>query len=64
MAEYIKVISEGGKVYMLRVGAVCRNCKSDLTIENWSVGQGNICKSCITRRDAKVCGHGDKEVFI
>lgn len=47
MAEYIKVISASGKVYKLRVGAVCRNCKSDLTIENWSMGNGNICKSCI-----------------
>jgi hypothetical protein len=44
MAEYIKVISEGGKVYKLRVGAVCRNCKCDLSLENWSVGCGNICK--------------------
>lgn len=47
MAEYIKVISEGGKVYMLRVGAVCRNCKCDLSLENWAMGCGNICKSCI-----------------
>jgi len=41
MAKYIKVISEGGKVYKLRVGAVCRNCKCDLSLES-----GNICKSC------------------
>ena len=46
MAEYIKVISASGKVHKLRVGAVCRNCKSDLTIENWAMGCGNICKSC------------------
>ena len=47
MTEYIKVTSASGKVHKLRVGAVCRNCKSDLTIENWSIGHGNICKSCI-----------------
>ena len=47
MAEYIKVISEGGKVYKLRVGAICRNYKSDLSLENWAMGHGNICKSCI-----------------
>jgi len=64
MAEYIKVTSASGKVYKLRVGAVCRNCKCDLSLENWAMGQGNICKMSIIRRDAKVCGHGDKEVFI
>jgi len=47
MAKYIKVTSASGKVYKLRIGAVCRNCKSDLTIENWAMGHGNICKSCI-----------------
>ena len=47
MAKYIKVTSASGKVYKLRIGAVCRNCKCDLTLENWSVGSGNICKSCI-----------------
>jgi hypothetical protein len=47
MAEYIKVTSASGKVHKLRIGAVCRNCKSDLTLENWSLGNGNICKSCI-----------------
>lgn len=47
MAEYIKAISASGKEYKLRVGAVCMNCKCDLTLENWSLGNGNICKSCI-----------------
>lgn len=55
------MISAGGKVHKLRVGAVCRNCKSDLTIENWAMGCGNICKMSITRHDARVCGHGNKK---
>lgn len=46
MPKYIEVIANG-KVYILRIGAVCKNCKSDLTIENWAMGYGNICKSCI-----------------
>ena len=55
MAEYIKVISANGKVHILRVGAVCRNCKSDLTLENWSLGNGNICKSCINKYHKARC---------
>ena len=57
MAEYIKVISASGKVHKLRDGAVCRNCKCDLTIENWS----SRVSMSITRHDARVCGHGNKK---
>ncbi len=47
MAGFTRVITASGKVHKLRDGAVCRNCKCDLSLENWSVGNGNICKSCI-----------------
>ena len=47
MTGFTRVITASGKVYKLRDGAVCRNCKSDLTIENWSVGNGNVCKTCM-----------------
>ena len=61
MTRFTKVITANGKVHKLRDGAVCRNCKCDLSLENWSVGQGNICKMNITRHDARVCGHGDNK---
>ena len=46
MAGFTKVITASGKVHKLRDGAVCRNCKCDLTLENWAMGQCNICKTC------------------
>ena len=45
--EYIYLTSETGKRYKLRVGATCRKCGVELNELNWSLGNGNICKSCI-----------------
>lgn len=44
--KYYRVVSKFGKEHKLRIGAWCRNCKCDLTPENWSMGSGNICKTC------------------
>jgi len=45
--EYIYLTSETGKRYKLRKGATCRKCGVELNELNWSLGNGNICKSCI-----------------
>ena len=45
--EYIYLTSEAGKQHKLRVGATCRKCGVELNELNWSLGNGNICKSCI-----------------
>jgi len=44
--EYIYLTSETGKRYKLRKGATCRKCGVELNELNWSLGNGNICKSC------------------
>lgn len=46
MVRYITIISKYGKSHILRIGAICRNCKCDLPVDNWSMGNGNICKTC------------------
>jgi len=45
--KYTTVTLNNGSTRKLRNDAVCRTCGCKLTLENWSIGNGNVCKSCM-----------------